>query len=187
MDHGCNSKSQLAPSVCLPALLLTFSLLFSTLPPVVLVIYVGKSDGLLCPCHPSDLISSPCSLLKHSTKLLLCYSSYLVTGPNPRGSLTGPEFMTPAVNSYYAKTVHLFSSHVQLNSMFWKMEDSKPEQDFCGLETMWNACSGFIHSFHWSRWICCLISQSLTFLFKLWKSTRGKSLHVTTNMFALPK
>lgn len=36
----------------------------------------------------------------HSTKILLCYSTYLVTGPNPRGFLTGPEFMTPAVNSY---------------------------------------------------------------------------------------
>lgn len=99
-DHGCNSKSQLTPSICLSALLLTFSLLFSTLPLVGLVIYVGLYDGLSCPCHLSNLISSPCSLPTPSTELLQCYSTYLVTRPNPRGSLTDPEFMTPAVNSY---------------------------------------------------------------------------------------
>lgn len=78
-DHGCNLKSQLTPSVCLAALLLTFSLLFSILPLLGLVIYVGPYDGFLCPCHLSNLISSPCSLPTHSTELLLCYSTYLVT------------------------------------------------------------------------------------------------------------
>lgn len=99
-DHGCNLKSQLTPSVCLSALLLTFSLLSSTLLLVGLVIYVGPYDGFSCPCHLADLISSPGSLPTHNTELLLCYSLYLVTCPNPRGFLTSPEFVTPAVNSY---------------------------------------------------------------------------------------
>lgn len=64
-DHGCNLKSQLTPSVCLSALLLPFSLVSSSLPLVGVVIYVGPYDGLLGPCHPSDLISNPCSLPTH--------------------------------------------------------------------------------------------------------------------------
>lgn len=99
-DHSCNLKNRFTPSVYLTSLLLTFSLLFSSLPLVGLVIYIRLYDGLSCSCHLSDLITNAPSSHTHSSKFLLCYSTYLVTGPNPRGFLTGPEFVTPAVNSY---------------------------------------------------------------------------------------
>lgn len=68
----------------------------------------------------------------HSTELLLCYFTYLVTGPNPRGSLTGPELMTPAVNTATRRrlSVFFFFSLVKLTStQSFNMEESKPKQD----------------------------------------------------------